>query len=466
MSAREIIASVGAGRMGRGIAITFALAGYSVRLIDMKRRSSSEFNVLCRDALVEIHSTLNMLSDFGVLDANELEHATARVSCFAMLECDAALSDADVIFEAVPETLEAKQAALNMISGSAPITAIIASTTSTILSDVLQPFVSPANRFLNAHWLNPAFLVPLVEVSPGRDTDPEITQCLKSLLEKIGKVPVVCAASPGYIVPRIQALAMNEAARMVEEGVASVEDIDKATKYGFGFRFAILGLLEFIDWGGGDILYYASRYMTKAMDNDRYASPSIIESNMNEGRIGLRTLEGFLDYSSINVNEYQRERLAAFVALLRHIGKLPPAVTTNSSISATDKSQSSDPSDTVRCYLTAMENRELDTAQRLLSNEFSMTFPGGMVFTTLQQLLEWSKTRYQSIGKTYESFDQTQAGDDTVVYCHGTLHGIWLDGSFFSGIRFIDRFVVAEGLIQSQLVWNDLAEMLVKESLT
>jgi len=167
----------------------------------------------------------------------------ACVNYFAMQEADFALANADVIFEAVPETLAAKEAAFRLVSSLAHADAIIASTTSTILSDALQPFVSPAGRFLNAHWLNPAFLVPLVEISPARDTDEKTTNRLKALLEDIGKVPVVCAASPGYIVPRIQALAMNEAARMVEEGVASVEDIDKASKYGFGFRFAILGLL-------------------------------------------------------------------------------------------------------------------------------------------------------------------------------------------------------------------------------
>ena len=100
-------------------------------------------------------------------------------------------------------------------------------------------------------------------------------------------MPVVCAPRPGYIVPRIQALAMNEAARMVEEGVATAEDIDKAIKYGFGFRFAVLGMLEFIDWGGGDILYYASRYLTEALGSERYAAPEIVERNMREGRIGL-----------------------------------------------------------------------------------------------------------------------------------------------------------------------------------
>ena len=86
---------------------------------------------------------------------------------------------------------------------------------------------------------------------------------------------------------------MNEAARMFEEGVATAEDLDKAIIYGFGFRFAILGLLEFIDWGGGDILYYTSRYMTQALGNDRYGSPEIIERNMKEGRIGLKTRQGF-----------------------------------------------------------------------------------------------------------------------------------------------------------------------------
>ena len=111
------------------------------------------------------------------------------------------------------------------------------STTSTMLVDTLAEFVTHKERFINAHWLNPAYLVPLVEMSPGKHTDPAVTAKLKAMLEGIGKVPVICAARPGYIVPRIQALAMNEAARMVEEGVASAEDLDKAIKYGFGFRF-------------------------------------------------------------------------------------------------------------------------------------------------------------------------------------------------------------------------------------
>lgn len=323
MTGKQTIAAVGAGRMGRGIAIAFAYAGHPVRLIDAKARSAEDFDALKTAAAEEIAATLAMMAGFGMLEETETEAVAGRISTHALSDCAAALADAAVIFEGVPETLEAKRTVFEVISRHADREAIVASTTSTILSNDLQPFVDPPGRFLNAHWLNPAFLVPLVELSPGNETDPATTERLKALLESIGKVPVVCSASPGYIVPRIQALAMNEAARMVEEGVASAEDIDKATKYGFGFRFAVLGLLEFIDWGGGDILYYASRYMTGATGEARFASPPIIERNMEEGRIGLKTRQGFLDYAEMDVPAYQRERLAAFVAMLRYLEKMP-----------------------------------------------------------------------------------------------------------------------------------------------
>ena len=211
-----------------------------------------------------------------------------------------------------------------LISQHARPDTIITSTTSTILSNDLQPMVPHPQRFLNAHSLKPACLLPLVELSPGDQTDPKVTEAPQPLLETIGKIPVVCAASPGYIVPRIQLLAMNEAARMVEEGIALAEDMDKATKYGFGCRFAILGLLEFIDWGGGDILFHASNSITKATGEDRFAAPEIIKTNMAEGRNGLRDGQEFLEYENMDVPAYQQERLGAFVAMLAHMGKMPP----------------------------------------------------------------------------------------------------------------------------------------------
>ena len=314
------IACLGAGRMGRGIAVVFAYAGHDVALVDLKPRAEQDFARLAKNAQEEIASTLRNLARCGLFDERHVTAIAARVGLVAERDAARAVSAAGVIFEAVPEVLDLKREVLARASSLAGPAPVIASTTSTILADDLAGAIVHPQRFLNAHWLNPAYLVPLVELAPAAATDPAAIARVKGLLQDIGKVPVVCAARPGYIVPRIQALAMNEAARMVEEGVANAEEIDKAIKYGFGFRFAVLGMLEFIDWGGGDILYYASRYLTQALGNARYAAPEIVERNMREGRIGLTTGKGFLDYEKLDLDAYRAERLKAFVAMLGFLG--------------------------------------------------------------------------------------------------------------------------------------------------
>ncbi|MDB5618274.1 3-hydroxybutyryl-CoA dehydrogenase, partial [Tardiphaga sp.] len=270
--------------------------------------------------LGEIGKTLESLARFGLLTQRDADTIITRVSVVPAKDNAAGLAGTAIVFEGVPEVVDLKREVLAAASKLVDPETIIASTTSTILVDDLSGAVENPARFLNVHWLNPAYLIPLVELSPGAATDPAVTARVKVLLEDIGKVPVVCAATPGYIVPRIQALAMNEAARMVEEGVATAEDIDKAIKYGFGFRYATMGLLEFIDWGGGDILYYASRYLEGALQSDRYRAPEVISRNMQEGRIGMRTGAGFLDYAGKDIDAWREARLAALVELLRHFG--------------------------------------------------------------------------------------------------------------------------------------------------
>jgi 3-hydroxybutyryl-CoA dehydrogenase len=326
-SDRPTIACLGAGRMGRGIAVAFAYAGHDVAMIDVKAgRSTEQFGKLETEALDEVRKTLQSLTRFGLLKETEAKTIVARVSVVPANGSTAALAAAEMVFEGIPEVVELKRDVLGTASRAVGPDVIIASTTSTILVDDLSGAIEHPERFLNVHWLNPAYLIPLVEISPGKATDSNIVAHVKMLLEGIGKVPVVCAATPGFIVPRIQALAMNEAARMVEEGVASAEEIDKAIRYGFGFRYAVLGLLEFIDWGGGDILYYASRYLEGALGSDRYRAPEVISNNMRDGRIGLRSGAGFLDYSGLNVDEYREKRLAELVNMLRHVGLARPPV--------------------------------------------------------------------------------------------------------------------------------------------
>lgn len=323
-SPKPRIAAVGAGRMGRGLAHVFAFAGHEVALVDVKERTPADAERIIEESRHEVAASLGLMAEFGVQTNAERDAALARITYVKPEDAGAALAGADVIFEGVPELLEAKEEAFRLICAAARDDAIVTSTTSTMLVDTLAAFVTHPERFINGHWLNPAFLIPLVEVSPGAATSKATVAAFTALLESVGKVPVVCAASPGFIVPRIQSLAMSEAARMVEEGVASAAEIDRATRIGFGLRFAILGLVEFIDWGGVDILYYANRYLTGALGSDRFAVPEIANRLMEDGKIGPKTGEGFYDYGGVDVAAYQRETLKKFVDLLNHLALMPP----------------------------------------------------------------------------------------------------------------------------------------------
>lgn len=117
------------------------------------------------------------------------------------------------------------------------------------------------------------------------------------------------------------------------------------------------------------------------------------------------------------------------------------------------------PAGVVRAYLASMEARDLDAAQAMLAEGFTMTFPGTAPMATLQELIDWAKPRYRFVTKTYDGFDAMQSdGDAALVYCRGTLAGEWPDGTPFGGIRFIDRFELVGGRITRQDVWNDIAE--------
>jgi 3-hydroxybutyryl-CoA dehydrogenase len=319
------IAIAGAGRMGLGIALSFAYSGHRVAVVDMKSRSQREFERLAASFRSDVQDHLQFLVQVAALAPDSLVRVLDRITIAPSSSLQSALSGAEVVFEAVPEVAEAKAAVLEAISAVTDSDTLIASTTSTFDADRLAQHVGSPQRFLNAHWLNPAHLMPLVEVSPCATTIASNIASLRELLQSIGKVPVVCKSSPGYIVPRIQTLVMNEAARLVEEGVASAEDVDIAVRTGFGLRFAVLGLLEFVDWGGGDILYYASKNLSENLHPVRFAAPEVVSTNMQQEKRGLRDRAGFYDYSGQDIARYREQRLAEFVALLRHRKLMPVA---------------------------------------------------------------------------------------------------------------------------------------------
>ncbi len=311
--------------MGRGISLSFAFSGYKVNLFDSEERDAAAFLELSAEVYADIRTELGLLQRLQLVREAQIEAIASRITVIARAEAGGTLRQSDFVFEAVAEVLEIKQSTYAWLNPIVAENAVIGSTTSTMLVDTLAEFVDHRNRFLNTHWLNPALLMPLVEMSPGQHTVQTNTAAMKRLLESIGKQPVICAASPGFIVPRIQALAMNEAARCVEEGVATAEDIDKAVRLGIGVRYAVLGLLEFIDWGGGDIIYYATKYLSGSLDDKRFSVPDIIEKNMRENRNGIRDGQGFYDYRERDVDAYREERLGDFVKLLQHLSLLPEA---------------------------------------------------------------------------------------------------------------------------------------------
>jgi 3-hydroxybutyryl-CoA dehydrogenase len=312
--------------MGRGIAISFAYAGHRIAVVDLRQRTPEAWNKLRDEAMAEIRGSLQGLVKLGAVQAEQVNAIASRVQLVEAAGAPAALAQAELVFEGVPETMEAKRDAFEQINRHCREDAILTSTTSSILVTQLADIVHRPERFLNMHWLNPAYLIPVVELSTHPGTSAEVLARTRALMEGIGKLPVVCGAAPGYIVPRLQALVMNEAARMVEEGVATAEEIDKATRYGMGLRFAAIGVVEFIDFGGNDILFHASREMAGTIDADRYRTPAIVARLMEEGRLGLKTGSGFYDYTGRDVGAYRLDVLSRTMGMLRHAGLWrPPA---------------------------------------------------------------------------------------------------------------------------------------------
>jgi 3-hydroxybutyryl-CoA dehydrogenase len=317
--------AVGAGRMGRGIAVAFAWAGHRIAVVDLRPREAAAWQRLRAEAEAEIRGSLEALAQLGAVQPERVGAIAQRVELVPAAEAPATLAAAELVFEGVPERLDAKREAFAVLGRHCRADAILTSTTSSILVTDLAALVEHPERFLNVHWLNPAYVIPVVELSTHPNTAPEVVARTRALLEAIGKLPVVCGPTPGYIVPRLQALVMNEAARMVEEGAATAEEIDKATRYGLGLRFSALGVVEFIDYGGADILHHASREMSASVDRARYAAPAVVDRLVAENRLGLKTGSGFYDYTGQDVAAYRRDVLARTLGALRHAGLWKPA---------------------------------------------------------------------------------------------------------------------------------------------
>jgi 3-hydroxybutyryl-CoA dehydrogenase len=309
------IAVLGAGRIGRQIALAFALGGCRVRLLDLKDgRAAADAERVLDDASREIARDLRLMVEEAVIGEPESAATLARLETGVGLE---GLGECDFVQEALPESVALKRETLARLGPVLARDAIVASGSSTISPSHVADALAGPERFLVVHWLNPAHIIPLVDVVPGPLTSRATVERTLALLERLGKVPVKCKDSPGFIGPRLQVLLMNEAVRLVEEGVASPEDVDRAFRAGMGFRYASVGLFEFIDWGGVDILYRASRYLTETLGDERFKPARLVEEKMARNELGPKTGRGFFDYAGARRETFETEKVRALLRRLR-----------------------------------------------------------------------------------------------------------------------------------------------------
>jgi 3-hydroxybutyryl-CoA dehydrogenase len=281
----ERVAVLGAGTMGHGIAQVCAMAGYDVILADATED-------LARRAIDRIRSNLEEGVRRGKLDDAAAAAHLGRISTAATLE--RAVADADIIIEAVPERPELKRDVLARAESAASAGSLLATNTSSLSIGELQQSLQRPDRFLGLHFFNPVHVNRLLEVVRGPATSDDTVRRGLDIAGRIGKEAVLVNDSPGFATSRLGVLLGLEAMRMVEEGVADAEAIDRAMELGYRHP---MGPLKLTDLVGLDVRLDIARYLHEKLGAEHYRPPRILERMVAEGRLGRKSGRGFYDWS-------------------------------------------------------------------------------------------------------------------------------------------------------------------------
>ncbi len=281
------VAVIGAGIMGNGIAQLAAMSGHEVSLRDVAEEP-------LRKALATIDDSLARFVRKERFTAEQA--AGIREHIQPTTDLAVAVQDAEVVVEAVPEILELKQRLMTEIGEAAPADALLATNTSQLsITAVAVPLGEEAHRVVGTHFFNPPVLMRLCELVRGLRTSDAALERARSFAESLGKQVVVCRKdSPGFITTRAYAALRTECLRMLEEGVASAEDIDTALKLGFNFP---MGPLELSDFNGIDTFLHVADALAAA-HGERFRPPVTVRNMVTAGRIGRKAGAGFYDYDA------------------------------------------------------------------------------------------------------------------------------------------------------------------------
>ncbi|ROO32871.1 3-hydroxyacyl-CoA dehydrogenase family protein [Salinisphaera japonica] len=308
------IAIIGSGYMGGGIAQVMALAGAEVHIADV----SYEVTQNNRERLLK--EAADFAAD-GLFPKDAVERIDARVT--AAKDIETAVSGADFIEEAVPEKIEIKHETLQRISAAASKDAIIASNTSTISIATLAEAVAAPTRFLGVHFSNPSPFVPGVEIIPHAGTHQEVIDLACAIVHETGKETAVVSDVTGFVLNRLQYALFHEATKLLEEGVASADDIDTLVRTTFGFRLPFFGPFAIADMAGLDVYNFC--YQSLQTDfPQRFATPRVLSDLIEQGKLGTKSGGGFTDVPAEKIPELIAYRNRAYVRLSELLAELGP----------------------------------------------------------------------------------------------------------------------------------------------
>ena len=277
------IAVLGAGQMGAGIAQVASCSGLPVVMIDIEQKYIDK-------GIGTIEKSLSKLVSKERMTQEEADVAMSFISTSVSRQ---AASDADLIIEAIPEVTSLKISAFKELDGICKETAILATNTSSISINELAANTDRPERVIGMHFMNPVPIMRLVEVINGKDTLPEVTDAVLRLSEKMGKIPLQCNDSPGFISNRILCPMLNEAILTLQEGVATPEAIDGIMKLGMNHPIGPLALADLI---GLDTVLHIMNVLREGLEDEKYAPADLLISMVSEGNLGRKTGKGFYNY--------------------------------------------------------------------------------------------------------------------------------------------------------------------------
>jgi 3-hydroxybutyryl-CoA dehydrogenase/5-formyl-3-hydroxy-2-methylpyridine 4-carboxylate dehydrogenase len=287
------------------MAATFARHGFEVQLADIQ-------NEILEKAKGMVDIVYGALIGGGFM--TEADAETGRANITYTLDVTAAVSEADFVVEAIPEELEMKHDFFREIEKQVRADTILASNTSGILITKIAEAVERPERVVGMHWSNPPHMIPVIEVIRGAKTSDATVEATRRLAERIDMIPVLVKKDvAGFVENRILYAIMREALHLLDEGVASPEDIDMIVKWGIGYKLAVIGPLELLDVAGLDIYNSVASYLNADLSASSDVS-SVITEKVDKGELGIKTGGGLFDYEPGEIPALMQRRVALLMA--------------------------------------------------------------------------------------------------------------------------------------------------------